>query len=263
MGRRIVPRSEWGARAPKSRHRIAPTPRLWLHHFATDGWRGAAGMRECQRFHMDSRGWNDIAYSFCVDNQTGTIYEGRGALVAGGHTQNDNSKSHAICVMANCETTPMSAAARDSVAWLVRHGFEQGWWLTPTLTGGHRDAQARGYSPKNGTLCAGKHAQSLIPEINRLATEDEDMPLTDDDVKRVADAVWSRTLEDSRVGMKAPAPLVMGDIWHHARVGARTGVNPSELAAELAPLVKVEGGGVVSQADLEAALRTVLGSLDD
>lgn len=168
---RIITRAEWGARQPKRRYTIKPTPRLWLHHFATNGWKGIAGMRECQRFHMDTKGWADIAYSFCVDNDTGVIYEGRGALVAGGHTADDNTTSHAICIMGNTHAVDLSPKAVRSIAWLTAHGKAKGWWTTPTITGSHRDAQAWGYSRKNGTVCAGDFAQARIPEINAMAVD--------------------------------------------------------------------------------------------
>lgn len=91
----IVARAQWGARAPKARHTMSlPSPRLWVHHTATEQ-HGAAGVRAIQAFHMDANGWLDIAYSWLVDDD-GTIYEGRGTGVVGGHTAGDNSSSHAV-----------------------------------------------------------------------------------------------------------------------------------------------------------------------
>lgn len=166
---KIVSRAEWGAKPPKSRYTIAPTGRLWLHHFGSEH-HGAAGMRQIQAFHMGpERGWSDFAYSFAVDNADGTIYEGRGALVAGGHTKGDNSKSHAIVIMGNTHSREVSPAAQRSIAWLTRHGRERGWWTTPKITGTHRDAQRMGFSPYNGTVCAGDFAQRVLADINDLA----------------------------------------------------------------------------------------------
>lgn len=125
-------------------------------------------MRDIQRFHMDTKGWSDIAYSYCVDTD-GKIYEGRGARVAGGHTKGDNTTSHAICLMGNFENHDLTPAQVESVGWLVRYGHLSGWWTTPKITGTHRDAQAWGYSPYNGTLCAGKYAQARLTEINAIA----------------------------------------------------------------------------------------------
>lgn len=55
-------------------------------------------VREIQRFHMETRGWNDIAYSWLVD-EDGDIHEGRGWGVAGAHTQGFNTVSHAVCAI--------------------------------------------------------------------------------------------------------------------------------------------------------------------
>src|SRR5690606_37512095 len=88
---KIITRAQWGARPPRSVHRIAlPTPRLLVHHSADDR-QGTAAVRAHQAFHMDSRGWSDIAYAFLID-ANGNINEGRGPGVAGGHTAGDNTK---------------------------------------------------------------------------------------------------------------------------------------------------------------------------
>lgn len=157
----INSRSEWGARPAKSIHRIpTPTPRLWVHH-AADDRQGAAAVRAHQAFHMDTRGWTDIAYSFLIGND-GTIYEGRGAGIAGGHTAGDNTRSHAICLLGNFDNRAPTKQALDSLVWLARHGTDRRWWI-PTL-GGHRDA------PGASTACPGRHLYAALPGIRaRLA----------------------------------------------------------------------------------------------
>jgi peptidoglycan hydrolase-like protein with peptidoglycan-binding domain len=70
---------------------------------------GVAQVRGIQAFHMGpQRGWADIGYSFLVDDE-GNIYEGRGWGVAGGHTANWNSKSHAVCAILNDGQQPTPA----------------------------------------------------------------------------------------------------------------------------------------------------------
>ena len=108
----IVSRAEWGARPPKTAPKkiAVPTKELWLHHTASpSGF--AARVRSHQDWHMDVKGWNDIAYSFLI-NHTGLIYMGRGPGVAGGHTQGHNLVSHAICLMGNFNTTQPTEAYR-------------------------------------------------------------------------------------------------------------------------------------------------------
>lgn len=181
MTMKIITRAQWGARPPRSVHRIAlPTPRLWVHHSADDR-QGTAAVRAHQAFHMDHRGWSDIAYSFLIDDH-GNIYEGRGPGVAGGHTAGDNTKSHAICLLGNFEHRHPTPAALDALVELARHGRDQGWWV-PTL-GGHRDA------PGASTACPGRHLYAVLPLIRERvnatrppapaakppAQEDDDMP---------------------------------------------------------------------------------------
>jgi len=113
-----ITRAEWGARPPKSRQTISRSEGMFTHY--TAGPRaatraaGVAQVKGIQRFHMETRGWADIGYSFLVDDE-GNIYEGRGWGVAGGHTEGWNSRSHAVCAILNDNqkpTTQMLAALR-------------------------------------------------------------------------------------------------------------------------------------------------------
>lgn len=160
---RIVSRQEWGARPPKKVTPFRwPAAELYVHHLATEGWHGPAGMRACQRFHQDTRGWRDIAYTFLVD-QDGTIYEGTGPHVVGTHTKGRNSRAMAICAMGNYEARQPPQALIQSIAWLAAHGRDEGWW--GDITGGHRDA------PGATTACPGKHLYAAVPAIRSLAKQ--------------------------------------------------------------------------------------------
>jgi hypothetical protein len=179
----IVPRSLWGARAPKRRHTITqPTRELWLHHFASEH-HGAKGMRDIQNFHMDTKGWSDIAYSYCVDDN-GTIYEGRGHGVAGGHTEGRNTISHAICLMGNFHVRPVPKAAMQSAAVLAAHGIRQGWWTG--WTGGHRQA------PGASTACPGDFAIRAWKDLLAL-TELYAPPTPQEDLEMVQDVIGLHT----------------------------------------------------------------------
>lgn len=156
---RIITRSEWGAAKPTRRHAIERTPRLWLHH--TAGPTGQS-LPIIQRYHQGTKGWTDIAYSFLVDTQ-GRAYEGRGPLVAGGHTAGDNTTSHAICAIGDFSTKTPPAPMIETIAALTAHGHRQGWWSTKSITGGHRQA------PKAATACPGDRLQAAIAGINTRA----------------------------------------------------------------------------------------------
>lgn len=167
----IITRAEWGARPPKHRNTIpTPTPELWLHHTGGNH-RGANGMRAIQAFHMDGRGWSDIAYSFVVDRISLDVYEGRGAGVAGGHTRGHNRISHAICCMGNFEHLIPQDDLLELLAELVAYGHKQGWW-PDQFTGGHRDATGA------NTACPGRNLYARIPHINQLALQEPTVPDT-------------------------------------------------------------------------------------
>ena len=136
---------------------------------------------------MDVRGWSDIAYSFLI-NHEGTVYQGRGPGVAGGHTAGQNTVSHAICLLGNFDQTQPTTAALDATVELARHGYESGWW-PETFTGGHRDA------PLADTSCPGKHLYSKLPEINTLL--EADMPLTQEDKEFITAAVRGDNTEQT------------------------------------------------------------------
>ena len=155
---RIVSRASWGARAPRSRSAIrTPTARVFIHHSADDR-QGAAAMRSHQNFHMNTQGWTDFAYSFAIGND-GTIFDGRGVGIAGGHTRGHNSTSHGICLLGNFENRHPPAAMVNALVHLLAFGARSGWWHQTIQ--GHRDASA--------TLCPGRHVQSQLPSIrNRV-----------------------------------------------------------------------------------------------
>lgn len=154
----IRPRSEWGAKPPKATTPFhLPAAELWLHHLAAE-WHGPSGMRSAQRFHQDTRGWRDIAYTFCVDDD-GTVYEGTGPNVVGTHTGGRNSRAMAICAMGDFTLRRPTSAMLQAIVDLTVHGHHEGWW-GPGLTGGHRDA------PGANTACPGGFLWDAIPDLN-------------------------------------------------------------------------------------------------
>lgn len=197
----IIPRHDWGARPPRSIRRI-PTPSrdLWLHHTAGNE-AGIKGMQQIQNFHMDTKGWSDIAYSFVIDPDTLLIYEGRGAGIAGGHTAGHNTTSHAICVMGNFDKESARPELLRTIADLIRYGREHGWW--GDLTGGHRDASGA------STACPGRQLQSHLTEIRALSNAttpptppgDDDMT-TPEEVQKIVDAEGHEIRQWTREEMK-------------------------------------------------------------
>lgn len=100
-----VSRAGWGARAPRGRTSLNNPQGCTFHY---EGPRMgsfphsscATKVRAIQNFHMDGRGWTDIAYNEVVCPH-GVIFEGRGADIrsAANGTNAGNGASHAICAL--------------------------------------------------------------------------------------------------------------------------------------------------------------------
>jgi len=156
VGLNLVTRAEWGARPRKYINYIQlPTPRLFIHHTGDD--RQGSSIKAHQNYHMDTKGWSDLAYSLMVDDR-GVVYEGRGIGVQGGHTAGYNRTSHAICLFGNFQNHPATAAALQTVVKLAKLGRDKKWWV-PTLHG-HRDVAS--------TSCPGNYLYNQLPNLRRL-----------------------------------------------------------------------------------------------
>jgi len=129
----IVTREQWGARPPKRpfTRRWRKTQGIVIHHAGVkDAPTGVAAMKQHERFHMDTRGWNAIAYNFCVDTD-GTVYHGRGPGIVGGATRGYNSTTESICYLGwGGDAVPDEA--QRSIKWLVDHlqsAYGPGLWV--------------------------------------------------------------------------------------------------------------------------------------
>lgn len=158
----LVRRSGWGARPPKSRPLPIATPvaDLFLHHSAgQDG--GPETVRSIQRFHQDTRGWADIAYTWLYSPRDRVFYEGRGPGIAGGHTRGHNRTSHAVCVLGNYDVTmPSTHVVQDLADWARWHGTAWG------------PSKYRPHSDVSSTACPGKYLKAMIRDINLYAEAD-------------------------------------------------------------------------------------------
>jgi len=123
----IIPRSSWGARAPKDTPSIASRLQLGIvHHTAgTNAYSAAevpALLRGVQAYHMDANGWDDIGYNFAVD-RFGRIWEARAggvrSAVIGGHARGFNTGSTGVTVLGNFETAGTNAAINQAVATIL------------------------------------------------------------------------------------------------------------------------------------------------
>jgi hypothetical protein len=146
----ILPRRAWGALPPRRAARLGAVEIAIVHH--TTGQSNysrsdAAGLvREIQRLHMQSNGWDDIGYNLIVDRH-GAVYEGRAGgpenAVVGAHTLGLNSRSTGIALLGEFSVAPVTEEAGDALArllaWkLVQHHLEPG----PSTIAAHCDFAA-------------------------------------------------------------------------------------------------------------------------
>ena len=149
----FVPRSEWGARPPKN----TPTPLpgastgIALHHEGdgldppTDCY---AKMRSTQRYHMDSKGWNDIAYSWGVG--CGLIFEGRGWGIQDGADTGAGKLMHSVVWLGDSSVATPSDEDLIAINIVLEEQANHG---APTIVG-HRDI--------NSTDCPGDALYSWL-----------------------------------------------------------------------------------------------------
>jgi hypothetical protein len=195
----VVTREEWGARPPKSRTPIkASKPGLAIH------WEGprmgsfphaecADKVRGIQRFHMDSRGWADIAYSFVVCPH-GSVFRGRGwnLRTAANGTDTGNDTHLAACYLGG-KGDPFTAAAKRAFVWLVEQLTERN---------GEKPS-VKPHSHFKATECPGDTIRGWLSRMMPIkAKPDPDPPPRPDptpdpvpppwplDYATLADAVW-------------------------------------------------------------------------
>ena len=121
---RIVSRANWGAKPPRSSPTASKQTTVTFHwegpHMGDYSPDESPGIvRSIQRFHMDTRQWNDIAYNFLVDRY-GVIFEGRGRNIynAASGTSHANSTSFAICYIGG-QNDPFTDEAKQSMRALA------------------------------------------------------------------------------------------------------------------------------------------------
>jgi N-acetylmuramoyl-L-alanine amidase len=111
----LVTRKEWEAAPPRAvtRRQLAVVTAAVVHYAdapAVDLDREDDMVRAIQRYHVDTKGWDDIAYHVLV-GMTGRLYQGRPVDVVGAHCQHFNTPTVGICFLTNDGITPQAGAA--------------------------------------------------------------------------------------------------------------------------------------------------------
>ena len=134
-------------------------------------------LRSIQAYHVNGRGWKDIAYNVLVD-KFGTAWEGRGGgldrAVAGGHGYGEtNKRVFGLSFLGDYEVAAppsvMISKAQDVIAWkFALHGVDPygKTWGSGGQDGGSTFLNAiSGHRDENATDCPGVNVYRLLPSI--------------------------------------------------------------------------------------------------
>jgi hypothetical protein len=175
----IRSRSAWNARPFKGTPTIASKLDVAIVHHSAGGNGYSAGevpgiIAAIQRFHMDTNGWNDIAYNFMVD-RFGQLWEARqGGItraVVGGHSAGSNTGSTGICLLGSYDgITPPKVAIDAIAAWaawkLGVHGIDVS---TSVVFNGATRNRIIGHRDVRSTACPGGRLYPQLGEIRQQA----------------------------------------------------------------------------------------------
>lgn len=142
----IHPRCRWGAAPYRGQPKPLQLPlaNLFVHHTyiphapCTGFGQCAREMRAMQRFHQDTRDWDDIGYSFVVGSD-GYVYEGRGWHWLGAHTRGHNSLGFGVSIIGDySQKLPAERALRVVSQDLPRCAVRAGLLRPDYALLGHR-----------------------------------------------------------------------------------------------------------------------------
>ncbi len=162
----LVTRGAWGARPPTRVDPLnhAQVTHLVVHYSASDAdeqsdhAKCAGRVRGIQNYHMDTHGWNDIAYNWLVCKH-GYIFRGRGFGVRSAATGPANGFTYACCFLGDdtkgrADATPAARAAITEVRDFVKRNCEN-----YENAKGHRDYMS--------TSCPGDELYAFVHTLNQ------------------------------------------------------------------------------------------------
>lgn len=150
-------RESWGARPARPGGRVHTINRMTVHHTAVvlgDNRNSPGRLRQHQRYHMDVKGWIDIAYHVGVDRD-GNIYELRSTKLAGDTATDYDTTGHFLVVCeGDFDQEPLSDAqfegAAIAFAWAA-----QNFDVLPDTLASHREVTPT-------TSCPGTNLEARV-----------------------------------------------------------------------------------------------------
>jgi hypothetical protein len=157
----VVTRAQWGARSRSCGPRHSPR-RVTVHHTDTpndDSMSMPARLRQIQNFHINTRGWCDIAYHFLI-GQDGRVYQGRVENILGAHAAGANTDNVGISFIGSFANRAPSDAMMSAAARILRAlGRTYGISLDRDRVKGHRQVGT------TETSCPGDALYSRLADL--------------------------------------------------------------------------------------------------
>jgi N-acetylmuramoyl-L-alanine amidase len=163
----VIGRRGWGARSPGEGLEPHQVDRVTVHHTAAlleDNADAPDHIRGHQSFHIDTRGWPDLAYHFVID-AGGNVYEGRHPAVRGDTATDYDPTGHLlVCCQGDFDRQPLPDAQRRSLEATLAWGVST-YGLTIDTIAGHGD-----YASTN---CPGAALRDLVADgsLHRAVTD--------------------------------------------------------------------------------------------
>lgn len=207
---KFVSRAAWGARAPEYRTGFTPSFGTTIHYegpkVGTFPHASCASkVRGIQAFHMDGRGWADIAYTAVVCPH-GYVFEGRwiGARTGANGTNPGNDAAYAVMGLMG-QGDPLPAAMVEAIAETTAFLRDNG--RAGPRVNGHRDWKPTACpgEPLYAEVRAGRFTGSRPPKPTNPnpPTEEQELMAVADEIKR--------EIEDSKNGTIAYLAKVIAD----------------------------------------------------
>lgn len=177
----FVTRTGWGALPPKTTPITIPTvSSVFIHHSAsppTDDPK--KDVKAIQAFHMNSRGYSDIAYTLLV-HPNETVLAGRllgNKAVVGAHTSGHNTTSIAICAIGNYETDQAPDSLIRGINLALKWAADNGLCKNTSTIRPHSDVFS--------TACCGKNLKARLKELSFKGETVSKDALTRDEVRYI------------------------------------------------------------------------------
>jgi hypothetical protein len=150
----MITRAKWQALSPKSMNPLASkVGGVIIHHTARSNeglthWEGCWKRWQAhQKYHMNTRGWSDIAYNHLVCKH-GFWFEGRGWNARNGANRPVNDQTYSICWEGTIGDR-VDHAVIKTINTIIDEGISRGW---ANKVRGHKDVR----EPAGSTSCPGE-----------------------------------------------------------------------------------------------------------